>query len=87
MASIVRDPGGRRRILLFDRQKKRRTIHLGKVPQRDAETIRLRIEAILAAQLSGRALDHETAFWVGNLSGSLAEKLARAGLVDRKSVV
>ncbi len=86
MASIVRDPGGRRRILLFDRQKKRRTIHLGKVPQRDAETIRLRIEAILAAQLSGRALDHETAFWVGNLSGSLAEKLARAGLVQALEV-
>src|SRR5438876_372101 len=49
MASISRDPNGRRRILFVDRDGGRKAIRLGKVPQRLADEIKIKVEALKAA--------------------------------------
>ena len=42
MASIVRDPNGRKRILFFNADGNRKVIRLGKMSQRQAEAVKLR---------------------------------------------
>jgi hypothetical protein len=55
MASIANDPNGRRRILFIAPDGRRKTIRLGKVPQRAAETIRVHVEHLVSAAASGHA--------------------------------
>ena len=43
----------------------RRTVHLGKLPMKAADTIKGRIEAIVAAQVAQASFDRETAEWIG----------------------
>jgi hypothetical protein len=61
MACIGRDLGGRRRILFVAPDGKRRTIRLGKVPQKTAEAVKVKVEALVAAAITRQALDNETA--------------------------
>ena len=87
MASVVNRPKGRREIQFKDANDKRQTLRLGKMPKRDAESIKVRIEHLLAAQVSGQPLDGDTAKWVANLEDGLAVKLARFGLIRRRESV
>ena len=57
---------------------------MGKVSQRQAEDIRLRVEILAAAQRSGLAIDGETAGWLGKIGDQLAKRLARAGLIPAR---
>ena len=65
MASISRDPGGRRRILFIGADGKRRAVRLGKVPQRVADSICAKVESLAASARRGRLGKPETAAWVG----------------------
>ena len=85
MASIAKEPNGRRRILFVAPDGKRKTIRLGKVPQRAAEMICTKVEALLAAAMSGCPWDGETARWVADLQDDLADKLASVGLIPRRA--
>ena len=85
MASIANDPGGRRRIQFVDTDGKRRTIRLGKMSKRQAETIKLRVEDLIAAKLSGGAPPDDTARWVAAIADNLAEKLAYHGLIEPRA--
>jgi integrase len=80
VASISTDASGLRRIL-FTIDNKRRTIRLGRVPKKQAEQVCARIEALVAARITGTAVDNDTAAWVGSVSVDMARKLASAGLV------
>ena len=87
MASISYDPAtGRRTIQFMDRSTcKRRTIRLVlAVSQRSAETIRVRVEALNAALLTGCPLDGETALWLRDIGIDLAAKLAKVGLIAER---
>lgn len=84
MASIANDPGGRRRILFVDPSGERKTIRLGKVSQRHAEGVKVRIELLLASKLTGQAIDLATAQWVSVLEPTMTDKLARVGLIVKK---
>jgi len=84
MASIAKDLGGQRRLLFVGPDKKRRTIRLGKVSQRMAEAVKFRVEQLLAAKLTGHAIDADTARWVADLPDALADKLARVGLIPKR---
>ena len=53
------------RIEFVGREGKRRSIRLGKVSQRFAEGIKLRVEDLVSAQSSGMALQPDTARWIG----------------------
>jgi integrase len=81
MASIAKEPNGRRRILFAAPDGKRKTIRLGKVSQRAAEAIRTKVELLLASQISGCGWDNETARWVADLPDELAHKLAAVALI------
>jgi hypothetical protein len=56
MASISRQPNGRRTIQFMAPDGKRRSIRLGKVTQHMAETVKLRVELLVAAKLTGHAI-------------------------------
>ena len=54
MASVVNDPGGRKRILFVDPAGDRKGVRLGKASQRAAEGVAFRIEQLLAAKMTGQ---------------------------------
>ncbi len=80
MASIACDPGGKKRILVACGDGPRKTIRLGSVSQRNAEAIKVRVEQLATAKLTG-IMDPEAARWVGSLEDKMYAKLAAAGLV------
>ncbi len=84
MASISTDPNGNVRILFVGGDKKRRTVRLGKVNQKTAEAVKLRIEHLNSALTSNYALDPDTARWVAGIGDDLAEKLAAVGLIPER---
>ena len=81
MASVVRDPGGRRRIQFVGPAGKPKTIRLGKVEQRHAESVRVKIESLLSARVTGQPLDKPTAEWVAGLDQVLYDRIAAVGLL------
>ena len=82
MATIGNDPNGRKRVLFFDVDGKRKTIRLGKVSKRQAETIKTRVELLIAAKITGTAPDDETSRWIADCDERLRDKLAAVGLID-----
>ncbi len=85
MASIGKEKNGRRRILFVAPDGKRKTIRLGKTPQRAAEAIKVKVENLVGAAVSGCGWDSETARWVAELQDTLADKLAAVGLIPKRS--
>ena len=81
MASLSTDPKGRRMIQFMAADGKRRTIRLGKMSRRQSESVKVRVERLVAAHLTGHAVDDETARWISDLDRQMAEKLARVGLI------
>jgi integrase len=82
MASISREPNGRRRILFTATDGKRKTIRLGKTSQKAAEAIKAKVETIISANLAKISMDDETSTWLGTLDPGLHRKLAAVGLVQ-----
>jgi integrase len=81
VASISTDPNGNRTVQFVGADRKRRSVRLGKVPMKAAEEVCRRVEALVAARITGTSWDNETAVWVRDLDVALARKLARVGLV------
>jgi len=86
MASISNDPNGRRRILFVGADNKRRGFRLGKVPQRYAEAVKVKIEDLVSASITGHAPADETSRWLAGLDSTLYDKLARVGLTKPREV-
>lgn len=84
MASITRERNGRRTIQFVASDKKRKSIRLGKVSQRVAEAVKIRVEHLNAAKIHGHAIDDETSRWVGNLDDKLADKLSAVDLIPKR---
>lgn len=84
MASIVKDPGGRKRILFVGIDGVRRAVRLGKCSMRDAEEFTRKVEALIAARMQGCVINAETARWVADLPEPMHAKLAIVGLVDAR---
>jgi integrase len=85
MASITKQLGGKRLIQFMGSAGKRKTIRLGKVPQRVAEEIRVKVEYLLAAGSANCSVDQETARWLSQIGDDLADKLAAAGLIPKRA--
>jgi hypothetical protein len=86
MASISTGPGGRRTIQFYSGDGKRKSIRLGMVPAKLAEQVKLKVEALSVAAVSGMPIDNDTAQWVAKVGDDLAEKLAAVGLVAARKV-
>ena len=68
------------------RMELRRTIYLGKIPQRGADIFKGKVEALVAAILTMTPLDIQTVAWVGKLEDAMYEKLVAVNLLPaRKS--
>ena len=85
MASITREKNGRRTIQFVGADGRRRSIRLGRASQRDAEAVKVKVEALLASKVSGCPWDAETARWVAGRGDDLANRLATAGLIPRRA--
>ena len=86
MASISRQSNGRRTIQFVGADGKRRSIRLGKVTQRHAEAVKVRVEQLASAAVSGHSPDPETCRWVTSLDSVMHEKLSAVGLVPKRMV-
>lgn len=84
MASISREPNGRRTVQFTAADGRRKSIRLGKVSQRIADEIKVKVEHLNGAIVSNLPLDNETAQWVAKLGDDLAGKLAAAGLIPER---
>ncbi len=83
MASLVTYGSGLRRIdFNLERNGRRRSIRLGRVNAKAAQSIKARVEAIIADKLANRPHDQETATWLGQLDEAMRAKLRSAGLVS-----
>ena len=83
MASLSNDPGGRRRIQFVDADGNRKTIRLGKMSKRQAESVKLRVEDLVAAKLSNGSPSDETSRWLAEIDQVLYDKLAAVELAER----
>lgn len=80
MASICRDKNGRKRILFMAGNGSRKTIRLGKTSIKQAESFKIKLEALIAGRFSG-SIEAETARWVAGLPDDIHGRLASADLV------
>ncbi|TWT86628.1 hypothetical protein Mal64_34570 [Pseudobythopirellula maris] len=86
MASLSkRRSTGSYSIQFEDRDRRRRTIILGKLPKRDAEAVRIRVERLVSSQLAGTAPDAETSRWLSTCGERMFAKLSRVGLVENRA--
>ena len=81
MASIARDPKGKKRILFMVGDGSRKTIRLGKTSLKQAEAFKIRLEDLISTQRQNGSLSNATASWVAGLPDDVHDKLASAGLV------
>ncbi len=63
---------------------KRRTIRLGKASQRIAEGIKRRVEELNVAKITDSPIDRDTAQWLTQIDDTLAERLAKVGLIPKR---
>jgi integrase len=81
MASLAKDNRGWR-LLFVGQDGRRRTLRLGRVDRRTAESIRYHVENLLVAKTAGVPVRPETAVWLAGVGSKLRERLVRAGLVE-----
>ena len=84
MASLNTDKTGSRRIQFTDGDGRRKTVRLGNVPLKTAETVKTRIEHLLVARETSTAIDLDSAKWVSSIGDDLAGKLAAAELIPKR---
>ena len=82
MASITTQRGGNRYIQFVDENSARKTIRLGKIDRKSAESICRHVEALLGAKLTGQPIPRETAVWLAGVGAKLRDRLAAVGLVE-----
>ena len=82
MASISTDANGNRTIQFVAKDRKRKSVRLGKMPMKDAKEFKTKIAALNTATITGFSIDGETARWVADLGKVFHEKLASVGLIQ-----
>lgn len=82
MASLINDSNGRKRIQFTAPNGERKTIRLGKMAKRSAESIKFRVEHLVVAKLTGHAIDDDTARWITDLEPAMIDRLVRVGLIE-----
>lgn len=85
MARITRQSNGRKLIQFVAGDGRRKTIRLGKVPQRFVEEVRVRVEQLNVAMISRCPIDNDTANWVARLGDEMTAKLAAVGLIPERA--
>jgi integrase len=82
MASISEERGtGRRTIQFYGTDGRRRSIRLGKISKRQAESVKIRIEDLVGSAINAGPIRDETSRWLAGLDETLRSKLAAVGLI------
>lgn len=55
--------------------------------KRQAEAIKLKVENLVAAQISGHAVPTEVSRWLSIVPDKLNEKLAKVGLINKRESI
>ncbi|MGZ0174307.1 MAG: tyrosine-type recombinase/integrase [Planctomycetales bacterium] len=84
MASISKDPKGNRSIQFVGKDRKRRTVRIGKCSQRQAEAVKVHVERLVHACITGHPVDPDTARWLVSIDDKLADRLAAVGLTEKR---
>lgn len=84
MASISKDARGNRSIQFVGKDRKRRTVRLGKCSQRQAEAVKVHVERLVHAKITGHPVDPETSRWLTQVDETLTDRLARSGLIEAR---
>ena len=84
MASISTSTDGSRRLQFADADGTRRTLSIGKLPKKQAESIKTHVERIITASISRCSVEPETATWLSKLDDVMRGKLARVGLIQAR---
>jgi len=84
MASISREKNGCRRIQFFGADGERQGIRLGKVSKRTAESVKVHVERLVMASITGFPIEDETARWIAGLESVMLAKLENVGLIQAK---
>ncbi len=87
MASISKGGNGTKRIVFYDANRTRHFVRLGKIPMKTAETIKIHVESLVAAQTMKVSVDAETAHWVNSISDKIHRRLADTGLIPPRMAV
>jgi len=85
VASVSSRPNGRKWIQFVGSDGKRRTLRLGRVPNRYALATKVKVEDLISAKLTAHAPSDETSRWLAALDPQLRGKLAKVGLVGETS--
>jgi integrase len=85
MASVVRDSGGRKRILFVAHDGTRKALRLGKVGVKQAEAFRVKLEALIGSRFTGTTVDDEVSRWLADLPDAMYEKLVSVGLTKPRA--
>ena len=64
--------------------KRRCSVCLGEISQRDAERVRDKIEKLVKVRSLGLSIPREVAAWVGKLSDEVASRLAELNLIESR---
>jgi integrase len=84
MASITKNKKGERRIVVNLPNGERKAIYLGRTPLKQVESIKSKVEAIVAATLAHGSVAPEVAEWLGKIGVDLYGKLVNIGLVEER---
>jgi integrase len=82
MASITNEKNGTKRLQYTDLDGERKAIRLGKISKKDAHTVMLRVEELLACKICNTTPARNTLVWVASISTKLRTKLAHHKLID-----
>ena len=81
MASLTSHGGGW--LIQYISDGKRRSFYPGKMPKRDAQSVRRHLENLLSARRQRTAVCDETAAWVAAQDLAMREKLHHHGLIEK----
>ena len=84
MATLDVDKNGLKRVRFKTLDGRRESIRLGRLPKKDAETVRNYVSRLETAQQLGTSPDADTLQWLGRLTDWLYSKLVHVGLAAEK---
>lgn len=84
MASVAKRPNGAKIVQFFDAAGNRKTLQVGRVSMKNATSVRVHVERIVSARISGHALDDVTALWLSKLDKTMIDKLSKVGLIEAR---
>jgi integrase len=85
MASIT-NTKGRRTIQVVGADGKRRPIRLGKCDGQTAEGIKIHVERLAVAQITGMPMHRDTANWLRDIGDELHRRIAQARLCEPRAI-